>query len=130
MQPPVPCMPQIEDMPRDKAGTVTNLNVTLKAILETAFADYVPAVPAKSHGLVEAELEMPAQPSAELAQGIFALPGKHGAVLCISTNPDDILADSISVPCKIALRVLDAGGPQMPDPRTCEHLSTDQTRIK
>ncbi|WP_333927226.1 catalase family protein [Sphingomonas sp. LR55] len=49
-----------------------------------------------------------------LAQGIFATPGRHEAVIRISTNAGDILDDSISLPRGLALKILDVSGDRLP----------------
>ncbi|WP_435170384.1 catalase family protein [Falsirhodobacter sp. 1013] len=116
MQPPIYYTPDIEQIPDDEAETIAGLNAVLKDILDTTSADYghaVRAVHAKSHGLIEAELEVRADLPSELAQGLFANPGRHPAVLRISTNPGDILADSISVPRGVALKIMNVDGPRL-----------------
>lgn len=116
MQPPIPYTPDVEHIPDDEADTIAGLNAVLKDILDTTSADYghaVRAVHAKSHGLMEAELEvLPGLPP-ELAQGLFATPGVHPAVLRISTNPGDILSDSVSVPRGVALKIMDVDGERL-----------------
>jgi hypothetical protein len=106
------------EKPEDgEAETSRELNEALHSILETTSADYghaVRSVHAKSHGLLEAEFEVLGGLPGELAQGLFAEPGRYKAVLRISTNPGDILDDSISVPRGLALKVLDVKGARLP----------------
>ncbi len=76
-------------------------------------------VHAKSHGVVKAELEVFADLPQELAQGIFA---KHGALevlMRFSTNPGDLLADNVSSPRGLALRVLGVEGEMLPPNDGC-----------
>ena len=50
---------------------------------------------------------------AELAQGLLARPGEHPVIMRFSTNPGDILDDSISVPRGLAIKVLDVDGERL-----------------
>ena len=50
---------------------------------------------------------------AELAQGLFARPGQHEAILRFSTNAGDILDDSISLPRGVALKILAVEGERL-----------------
>jgi len=53
-------------------------------------------VHAKSHGLLRAELSVNDGIKDPLRQGLFANPGKYPAIMRFSTNPGDMLPDSIS----------------------------------
>ncbi|MGQ4274366.1 catalase family protein [Terrihabitans sp. B22-R8] len=113
---PIPYAPHLETEEDGEAQTSAELNAALHEILETTSADYghaVRAVHAKSHGLIEGELEILGGLPPEMAQGMFARPGRHPAILRISTNPGDILDDSISVPRGIALKVRNVDGPRL-----------------
>lgn len=116
MQPPIAYSTDIEQIAEDEHETIDGLNAALHDILETTSADYghaVRSVHAKSHGIIEGELEVLSNLPPELAQGMFANPGTHTAVLRISTNPGDLLPDSISVPRGIALKVMGVEGPRL-----------------
>ncbi len=80
MQPAVRYSPGVETPAPDEAQVIRDLSDTLRGILETTSQDYghaVRAVHAKSHGIIRGELEiLPGLPT-ELAQGIFAHPGRH-----------------------------------------------------
>ncbi|MBE7247654.1 MAG: catalase family protein, partial [Actinomycetospora chiangmaiensis] len=52
--------------------------------------------------------------SPSLAQGIFARPGTHDVVLRLSTNPGDILDDSVSTPRGLAVKVIGVSGERLP----------------
>ena len=116
MQPAVRYSPDVETPAPDEAQVICDLSDTLRAILETTSRDYghaVRAVHAKSHGILRGELEiLPGLPP-ELAQGIFARPGRHGAILRISTNPGDLLHDGVSVPRGLALKVIGVRGDRL-----------------
>ncbi len=70
-------------------------------------------VHAKSHGLVKAELEVYGDLPEALRQGLFAQPASYPAILRFSTNPGDILPDSISTPRGLAVKVLGIEGQEM-----------------
>lgn len=117
MKQPLPYSADLETVPDDEARTVKELQETLAQILQTTAVDYghaVRAVHAKSHGLLEAEFEiLPDLPPA-YAQGLFGRPGRHPAVIRISTNPGDLLPDRVSVPRGLALKVLNVEGQRLP----------------
>lgn len=91
---------------------------TMRSITETTSKDYghaVRSVHAKAHGIVAGELEIAAGLPSELAQGLFATPGRHRVVLRFSTNPGDLLDDSVSAPRGLALKIFDVAGERLPD---------------
>ena len=113
---PVRYDPSVETVAPDEQETLAGLQESFREILETTSQDYghaVRAVHAKAHGIARGTLTIAADLPAELAQGIFAKPGEHEAVVRISTNAGDILDDSISLPRGIALKVLDVDGPRL-----------------
>lgn len=105
----------------DEAELEDELIDTLLGIIETTWEDEgigLRAVHAKSHALLEAEVEVPALPP-ELAQGVFARPARYAAVLRMSTTPGDVLPDRVSTPRGIALRLCDVPGERL---EGAEHL--------
>ncbi len=91
---------------------------TMRSIAETTSKDYghaVRSVHAKAHGILAGELEVAAGLSPELAQGLFAAPGRHKVVMRFSTNPGDILDDSVSSPRGLALKILNVPGERLTD---------------
>lgn len=115
--PPVRYRPDVETVAPDEDDTVAQLKDTFRTILETTSKDYghaVRSVHAKSHGIARGTLTVNADLPPELAQGIFATPGTHEAILRISTNPGDILDDVIALPRGLALKVLDVQGDRLP----------------
>ena len=117
VKPPLRFDPAMEQPEKDEAETSNGLNDALHEILETTSSDYghaVRSVHAKSHGLLEGKLTVSSALPPELAQGLFAAAGTHEAVLRFSTNPGDILDDSISVPRGLAIKVLNVDGPRLP----------------
>ena len=114
---PVRFTPNLEQGEQDEVETGKSLNESLHEILETTSKDYghaVRSVHAKSHGLLEGTLTIHDGLPPTLAQGLFAAPGEHKVVMRFSTNPGDILDDSISVPRGLALKVLGVEGPRLP----------------
>ena len=101
----------------DEAETAAALIETLRSISETTFKDYghaVRSVHAKSHGLLQGELRVLDGLPATLAQGAFAKPGTYPAVMRFSTNPGDILDDSVSAPRGLALKIVGVEGARLP----------------
>lgn len=70
----------------------------------------VRGVHAKAHGLLVGSLEVLPGLSPAFAQGAFAAPGRHDVVMRFSTNPGDILDDSVSTPRGLAIRNLGVAG--------------------
>ncbi len=101
--------------PSEHAATADIL-VSMRGILETTWHDYghsVRSVHAKSHGLLEGELRVLDGLDPALAQGLFARPGTYPVVLRFSTNPGDILDDTISSPRGLALKVIGVEGARL-----------------
>jgi catalase len=106
----------IEQPEPDEAETIAGLNEALREILDTTFKDYghpVRSVHAKSHGLLQGKVIVPALPP-QLAQGMFATPGTYDAILRLSTNPGDILDDSVSTPRGMAIKIMGVEGERLP----------------
>jgi hypothetical protein len=100
-----------------EAETGRELVVVLRKIAETTYEDgghALRAVHAKSHGLLSGELIVAEGLPEVLAQGLFATPGRHQAVLRFSTTPGDLLDDNVSTPRGLAVKVLDVEGPRLP----------------
>ena len=114
---PVRFRPDVEQPEQDEAETSNGINDTLHKILETTSQDYghaVRSVHAKSHGLLEGELTVLSGLPETLAQGLFATPGTHKAILRFSTNPGDILDDDVTVPRGLAIKIFDVAGERLP----------------
>lgn len=113
MAAPVRYSPEVETIQPDEADTVRQLEASFKEILDTTSKDYghaVRSVHAKAHGIARGTLTVRDGLAPELAQGLFAKPGTYDAVLRISTNPGDLLDDSIALPRGLALKVLGVEG--------------------
>lgn len=114
---PIRYSPDVEQVQADEQETVVQLNEAFDVILERTAEDYghaVRSVHAKSHGLLEGELTIDAGLPAELAQGLFAMPGAHKVLIRLSTNAGDMLPDVISLPRGLAMKVFDVAGERLP----------------
>lgn len=114
---PVRYTPAVETPEPDEAETGRDLVAAMRKITETTYADgghALRSVHAKSHGLLEGELHVLPGLSPTLAQGIFAKPGTYPVVMRLSTNPGDILDDSVSTPRGLGLKIIGVEGPRLP----------------
>jgi hypothetical protein len=114
---PVRFTPQVEHIQPDEPQTARDLAETMLSISQKTYADSghaIRAVHAKSHGLLEARLEIIEGLAPEYAQGLFAEPGTYEAVIRLSTTPGDLLHDSVSTPRGMALKILDVDGARLP----------------
>ena len=118
MTTPVRYSDSIEKPIDDEEQVHRDLIDTMRSITETTSEDYghaVRSVHAKAHGILAGELTIVGDLPPELAQGLFAAPGRHEVVMRFSTNPGDILDDSVSAPRGLALKILDVQGERLPD---------------
>lgn len=117
MQPPIRFSPALEQPQPDEAETTAKLNEQFHIVQDTTAKDYkhgVRAVHAKAHGLARGTLTVRDDLPTELAQGLFARGGRFEAILRISTQPGDILDDSVNSPRGLALKVLGVEGDRLP----------------
>lgn len=107
------------DVEHDEMGEETaaaDICKTMRGICETTFKDgghAIRAVHAKSHGILEGELEIAPDLHGVLAQGLFAKPARYPVVMRFSTIPGDILDDSVSTPRGLAIKVIGVDGPRL-----------------
>ena len=114
---PLPYSPGIEHPEPDEVATAAKLRELGKDIRETTFRHYghaIRSLHAKSHALLEGELEVLGDLPAPLAQGMFARPGRYPVVMRLSTNRGDIHDDTISVPRGMALKAIGVSGERLP----------------
>jgi len=114
---PLPYDPSAERAKPGEAQAVAAINVSMRSILNTTWQDYghpARSVHAKSHGLLEGELQVLDGLPVELAHGVFARPATYPVVLRISTNPGDILDDTVSAPRGLALKIIGVDGERLP----------------
>lgn len=125
---PIVFRADMERPEQDESRVRDELIATMRSISETTFAHSghgLRSVHAKSHGLLDVEVETLGDLPAPYAQGLFARPGRHAGVMRISTNPGDVLDDAVSAPRGLALKVIGVEGDRLPgseDDRTQDFL--------
>jgi hypothetical protein len=108
----------VETRQTEEAETADQITATLLNIAKKVGERQrhtVRGVHAKSHGLLKAEVMVPADLRKELRQGLFVNAGSYGAVMRFSTNPGDILSDHISTPRGLAIKVIGVEGEMLPN---------------
>lgn len=114
---PLAFRPEYEAPAADEAQTIEALSDALRHVSETTFRDgghALRSVHAKSHGLLSGELQVRGDLPAAYAQGIFARAASYPVVMRFSTNPGDVLDDSVTVPRGLALKVVGVEGERLP----------------
>jgi hypothetical protein len=114
----LPYEPGVEQQTADEGDTNTSILASMQSILQTTQRDYghpARSVHAKSHGLLQGKLHVLEDLPTQLAQGMFTEPGTYKAVLRFSTNPGDILDDTISTPRGVAIKIIGVKGERLPD---------------
>ena len=112
----LPYSPSVETPAPDEHVIFDELSRTMQHITRTMASRNRTAkrpVHAKSHGILVGTLEVLPNLPPELAQGLFATPATYPVVFRFSTNPGDILADNISSPRGLAIKVLNVPGQQL-----------------
>jgi hypothetical protein len=105
--------PSVEQPAPDESKAIDELSATMQHITRTMATHYRHAyrpVHAKSHGVLVGSLEVHGNLAGPLAQGLFATPGSYPVILRFSTNPGDLLADSVSSPRGLAIKILNVSG--------------------
>jgi hypothetical protein len=113
---PVRFSPSVERLDADEAKTTQGLIATIRYVTDKTFAHgghAIRGVHAKSHGILEGYLEVDENLPSELAQGMFAKPGRYPVVMRLSTIPGDILDDSVSVPRAMAVKIIGVEGERL-----------------
>ncbi len=105
--------PSLEQPAPDEHVIFDELSRTMQHITRTMAARYRHAyrpVHAKSHGVPVGRLSVRPDLPKPLAQGLFAEPKTYPVLLRFSTNPGDMLADTVSSPRGLAIKVLEVDG--------------------
>ncbi len=108
----------VEQPAADEQVVFDELSRTMQHITRTMASRYRHAyrpVHAKSHGVLLGTLEVVPGLPEELRQGLFAEARSYPIVLRFSTNPGDMLADNVSSPRGLALKVLGVDGEKVPN---------------
>jgi catalase len=109
--------PAVEQPEPDEQSVFTELSQTMQHITRTMAGHYRHAyrpVHAKSHGVLVGTLSVLAGLPEPLSQGLFGRDGSYPAILRFSTNPGDLLADSVSSPRGLAIKILNVPGEMLP----------------
>ncbi len=105
--------PSVEQPAADEHVIFDELSRTMQHITRTMAGRYRHAyrpVHAKSHGVLVGTLQALPGLAPELKQGLFATTDPHPVVMRFSTNPGDMLSDSVSSPRGLAIKVLNVEG--------------------
>lgn len=109
--------PSLEQPAPDEPATFEELSRIMQHITRTMASHYRHAyrpVHAKSHGVLVGTLTVSSGLAEPLAQGLFATPASYPVILRFSTNPGDLLADSVSSPRGLAVKILNVEGEMLP----------------
>ncbi|ORE97276.1 catalase family protein [Aurantimonas sp. 22II-16-19i] len=119
LAPPIPFAPSVETADPGEAETHQALNEVFAGIVTATHEDLGKAergVHAKSHALLSGELRVEDDLWPELAQGIFAEPGRtYPALIRLSSIAGDPLPDQVQLPRGFALKILGVDGERLPD---------------
>ena len=113
---PVRFSPSVERPEPDEAKTIQGLIAAMRYVNEKTLADgrrAIRSVHAKTQGILEGCLEVDADLPFELAQGLFATPGRYPVVMRFSTVPGDILDDSVSTPRGLSVKIIGVKGERL-----------------
>ena len=114
---PLRFVPSMEVPASNEAETNQALIDTMGKISQTTLkhsGHAIRSVHAKRHGVLRGEFTVLDALPPELAQGLFASPGRYEAVVRFSTIPGDILDDSVSTPHGVAVKLVGVPGPRLP----------------
>ena len=116
-QTPIRYRQDVEAPIPDEAEFDRKVTEAMLGISETVWKDtghVRRSVHAKSHGVLRGEIEiLPATPP-DYAQGMFARPARHPAILRLSTTPGDMLDDTVSTPRGLAVKFVGVAGERLP----------------
>lgn len=108
--------PEVETIAPDEHVTFDELSRTMQHItrhMATRYRHAYRPVHAKSHGVLVGTLEALPNLPEPFAQGLFAQATPYPVIMRFSTNPGDMLADNVSSPRGLALKVLNVEGPKV-----------------
>ncbi|RYF62065.1 MAG: catalase, partial [Cytophagaceae bacterium] len=114
---PLPYDPSYEAPGPDEAQTIQEIINTMAEIQQKTFqaqGHAIRSVHAKGHAILKGELQVVDHLPPYLAQGLFAKPGTYPIVARISTQPGDVLPDSVSTPRGISIKVFEVDGEHLP----------------
>ena len=115
---PLPYNSSYEQPAPDEAETIREIIHTMADIQRKTFQSEghaIRSVHAKGHAILKGKLEVFDNLPAYLAQGLFAKPGTYQIVVRISTQPGDVLPDSVSTPRGFSFKVAGVEGEHLAD---------------
>ena len=113
---PVPYAPDVEQVPADEPETIEKINEMMVGMAQTVrdrHGKAMRATHAKATGLLKGELVVPDGLPGELAQGMFARPGRYDVLVRYSQGPSNPVPDRASGQRGMALKVLGVEGPHV-----------------
>jgi hypothetical protein len=111
-----PYSDDVEAIPLDEDRTIKEIVASLARVSQALAKRYQHAVRpshGKSHGLLKGTLTVRDGLPEPLAQGLFAVPRTYDLLARLSTEPGELLADTIHTPRGIALKVIGVPGPML-----------------
>lgn len=112
----VPYGDSVETKHADEDKTFSELAATMRHISEIVndrARNAYRSVHAKSHCLLQAQLTVHPDLPPQFAQGLFQSGAQYPVIMRFSTNPGDVLPDSISSPRGLALKVIGVTNQEM-----------------
>ncbi|GAA0448203.1 MULTISPECIES: catalase family protein [Sphingomonas] len=110
--------PDVETIPPDEGETIDAIIAAMGKGGEVTcrrYGRYVRVSHAKSHALLRGELHVRDDLPPELAQGLFAKPGRYSVVVRMAQVPGELLDDRrVSTPRGLAIKVLGVEGEKLP----------------
>ena len=113
---PICYAPEIEQVPADEPETIAKIGemmVSMADQVRQQRGHAMRSTHAKATGLLKGELVVPADLPAELAQGMFARPGRYDVLARYSQGPSNPVTDKASGQRGMALKVLGVEGPHV-----------------
>ncbi len=114
---PLPYAPEIEHAEADEAETIDGIIAAMmeqSAIVAERQHHTHRASHAKSTGVVTGTLTVSPDLPPELAQGLFAAPGRYAVAVRFAQGPGEILPDRISTHRGMAIKVFGVAGEKLP----------------
>ncbi|HEX4054964.1 MAG TPA: catalase family protein [Tepidisphaeraceae bacterium] len=106
----------VEQKQDQEEQTIAQMNELIhrtQVLLNDRYRHAVRFVHSKSHGILKGELAVKADLPAELRQGLFSVARMYPTIIRFSTAPGDIMADSVSTPRGMAVKVVGIEGMEM-----------------
>jgi hypothetical protein len=107
----------VETIAPDEGGTIDAIIAAMGEGGEATcrrYGRYVRVSHAKAHALLRGELHVPDDLPPELAQGLFAKPGRYPVVVRMAQVPGELLDDTrVSTPRGMAIKVLEVEGEKL-----------------